>query len=120
MKTVLVIDDDKIIRDYCEALLEMFPVNVLTADDGDAGIKIMEEHPEVDLIILELEMKRINGWQAYPRLKGIKHDVKVLVSSSYIYDGTERKLKEMGVDAVLRRPFHPIGFGVIVKDLLGL
>ena len=94
MKTVLVIDDDKTIRDYYKALLDMFGWNILTADDGDTGIKMMEEHPDVDLIILDLQMKRINGWQAYPMLKEIKNDVKVIIASSYIFGNDEKKLKK--------------------------
>ena len=121
MKTVLVIDDDKIIRDYYEAMIGMlFPVNVLTADDGDTCIKIMEEHPEVDLIILDLQIKRMSGWELYPRLRKIKNDVRAIVASAYIYDDVEKKLKEMGVDAILRKPFYPTGFGDIVRNLLEL
>lgn len=121
MKTVLVIDDQEVIRDYYEVLLEVLPVNVLMADDGDTGIKTLEEHPDVDLIVLDLQMERMSGWQAYPKLKDIKQGVKVLVSSSYLdNDEADKKLKEMGVDAILRKPFHPVRFREIVTDLLGL
>ncbi|TAL24347.1 MAG: response regulator [Nitrospirae bacterium] len=121
MKTIRIIDDDKAIRNYYEALIGMFfPCNVFTADDGDTGIKIMEEHPEVDLIILDLQMKRINGWEALPKLKEIKSDVKVIISSSYIYGNDEKKLKEMGADLTIIKPFLPADFRAVVMELLGL
>ena len=117
MKTVLVVDDEEVLRGYFSAILSRLGFNVMTADDGDTAIFVLEQNPGVDLIVLDLKMKRMGGRQAYAHLKRIKPDVKVLVSSAYVDD--EEELLSMGVDAVLKKPFPILSFKSMVFELLG-
>ena len=110
MKTAMVVEDEDNLRRYYSVVLERLGFNVLTAEDGDIALKLMEGNPAVDLVILDLKMKRLGGKDAYPRLKAIKPALKVIVSSAYVHDKDEEELMRLGVDAVLKKPFRMLTF----------
>jgi CheY-like chemotaxis protein len=118
-KTALVVDDEDIVRDYYAAVLSTMGLRVLTADDGDTAIAVLEKNPEVDLLVLDLKMKRMSGKEAYKLLKQIKPDMKVIVSSAYITSSEGKQLQEMGVDAILKKPFPMLSFRETVLNTLG-
>jgi|GEM_PF-4244158 CheY-like chemotaxis protein len=118
MKTALVVDDEDVMRDYFSAVLESLGLRVLTADDGETAIQVMKQNPNIDLIILDLKMKTMGGQEAYPHLKNINPRAKVLISSAFIDGETESKLLEMGIDAILKKPFPLLSFKATVLELL--
>lgn len=118
MKTVLVVDDEDFIRDYLAAVLDNLGVKVLTADDGDTALKLMEGDSSIDLVILDLNMRRLNGWQTYPLLKELKADIKVIISSASIDASSAARLRGMKVDAILRKPFKMTDFELTVREIL--
>jgi CheY-like chemotaxis protein len=68
-KLVLVIDDDPAQRRLLERMLGARDYRVLTAADGEAGVEVAAaSHP--DLILLDVMMPRLNGYQACRALKG--------------------------------------------------
>lgn len=119
MKTALVIEDEETLRGYFAGVIERLGVRVLTAEDGDVAIEEMKKNPDIDLIILDLKMKRMGGKEAYPKLKEINPDVKVIISSAYVDAEEEEELKSMGVNAVLKKPFPLLTFRSTVMDILG-
>jgi CheY-like chemotaxis protein len=82
--TVLVIDDEEIVRKMAKGALERNGYNVLVADDGLAAIDIFKRHPgNIDVAVLDLSMPGMSGEETLPELRKIRPDVKVLVSSGY-------------------------------------
>ncbi len=58
---VLVIDDEEWLRDVVEEALTHFGMKVFTAEDGEQGLQIFNEHPEIEVIVTDLMMPRMNG-----------------------------------------------------------
>ena len=68
-KTILVIDDESDLRYALSAALTDSGFNVLTAADGDEGLKMAFEH-KPDLILLDLVMPKLDGYAVLDRLRG--------------------------------------------------
>lgn len=69
---ILSVDDSKTIRSTVKSIVDVIGIEVLEAEDGLMGIKVLEEHPgEVDLILLDWEMPNMNG---YDFLLTVKQD----------------------------------------------
>ncbi len=67
-KTILVVDDEKDIRDALEDKFKGEGFHVLTADDGDVGLATaLEKHP--DLMILDVIMPNMTGWEVLEQLR---------------------------------------------------
>ena len=104
--TILLIDDEKMIRDVGMEMLAYLGYQVLAAPDGDEGIAIYEkEQARIDLVILDMIMPKTSGAKTYERLKAIDPEVRVLLSSGYSRDGQAAEILSRGCDGFIQKPF---------------
>ena len=119
MACVLAVDDDHVIRGLLEVNLEMEGHQVMTAFDGqDALEKVAQQRP--DLILLDVMMPRVNGWQVAEALKGDEatRDIPIVFLSARAMEADVRKGTEIGVDEYVTKPFDPIDLMELVNRLL--
>jgi CheY-like chemotaxis protein len=116
---VLAVDDDHVIRGLLEVNLEMEGHEVVTAVDGqDAIDKVSAEPP--DLILLDIMMPNVNGWQVAENLKGdaATRDIPIVFLTARAMEADVRKGKDLGVEAYVTKPFDPIDLMELVNRLL--
>jgi two-component system cell cycle response regulator DivK len=104
MKKILVVEDVEFNRDLLVQLLED-NYEVITADDGAAGIALAErEHP--DLILMDLSLPVIDGWEATRRLKAnaALRRIPIIALTAHAMSGDEEKARECGCDDYLSKP----------------
>ena len=119
MARVMAVDDDPVIRGLLEVNLEMEGHQVITAVDGqDALDKVRTEHPE--LILLDVMMPNVNGWQVAEALKDdpTTRDIPVIFLSARAMEADVRKGTELGVQSYVTKPFDPIELMDLVHRLL--
>jgi two-component system, cell cycle sensor histidine kinase and response regulator CckA len=82
---VLVVDDEAMIRGVASALLRRrLGFEVITASDGPEALEIFTERKdEISLVMLDLGMPGMSGWQTLPALRGLRLDIPVILSSGY-------------------------------------
>jgi len=104
MKKILIVEDLEFNRDLLIQLLED-SYEVLTAADGAAGIALAEsEHP--DLIIMDLSLPVVDGWEATRRIKAkvaLQH-IPIIALSSHAMRGDEERARQAGCDDYLSKP----------------
>ncbi len=112
-KRVLVIDDDLPIRGMLAAALRQQGFQVLLAGDGAEGQRALTIH-HPDVILLDLAMPDVNGWDFLQRLQETGHlgHVPIIVVSAHVRVDPQALL-QMGVAAILQKPFN-------LPDLLAL
>lgn len=119
MAKVMAVDDDHVIRGLLEVNLEMEGYEVVTAVDGqDALDKVKVEHP--DLILLDVMMPNVNGWQVAEKLKGdpeTRH-IPIVFLSARAMEADVRKGTDLGVQAYVTKPFDPIDLMELVNRLV--
>jgi PAS domain S-box-containing protein len=82
--TVLVVDDEDQVRDFCMAAVEFLGFPVISANDGIEALRIFREHAnEINLVILDLTMPNMDGMSTFRELRHIRSDVRVILSSGY-------------------------------------
>jgi DNA-binding response OmpR family regulator len=105
-KRILVIDDDLPLRGMLAAALRKHGFQVLLAGDGEEGQRAVNLHnPHV--ILLDLAMPRVNGWDFLQRLQetGKIKSVPIIVVSAHLRVEPQAVL-QMGVSAILPKPFN--------------
>ena len=113
-ENVLVVDDHPEIRDLMVKILEKRGYQVSTASDGhDALTQFALDRP--DLVITDLSMPGLNGYQLCRLIRGIS-SVPVLVMSAQ--KGVEEKAYEMGADAFVSKPFDMDALWAKINELL--
>jgi DNA-binding response OmpR family regulator len=105
-KRVLVIDDDMPLRGMLAAALRQHGFQVLLAGDGAEGQRALSIH-HPDVILLDLAMPNVNGWDFLQRLQETGHlgKVPIIVVSAHLRVEPQAVLR-MGVSAILPKPFN--------------
>ena len=104
MKRILVVEDQKLNLELLVQLLED-NYEVLTATDGAAGIEVAEQE-RPDLILMDLSLPVIDGWEAARRLKSnnaLKH-IPVIALTAHAMLGDEERARECGCDDYMTKP----------------
>jgi CheY-like chemotaxis protein len=100
--TVLVVDDEEAVCDLCRE--EGFGFTVLTAGDGEEGVRVFREHAgEITCVILDLTMPKMDGVAAFKKHTRIRPDVRVILSSGY---GQQEALRRPGAFRVYPEALH--------------
>jgi two-component system, cell cycle response regulator DivK len=104
MKKILIVEDVEFNRDLIVQLLED-TYDVLTAADGAEGLQLAaRERP--DLILMDLSLPVIDGWEATRRLKAnaALHDIPIIALSAHAMMGDREKALQSGCDEYLSKP----------------
>ena len=102
---VLVVDDEKLIREVIKEYGEYEGYQVIEAEDGTDALDILE-HENVDIIVLDIMMPKLDGFSTFREIKKIKNIPTIILSArNEEYD----KLLgfDLGIDDYLTKPFSP-------------
>ena len=117
--TVLLVDDNPQNVELLQAFLESLPVKLVTAIDGvDALEKVAEHNP--DLILLDVMMPRMSGFQVCKRLKSDPKtkDIQILMVTALNELGDIEQANECGTDDFVSKPVNKLELLTRVKSLL--
>ena len=116
---ILIVDDEPDMRNLYSEILEDIGYNTHTCNDGQEAIEYYPEHAkEIDLIILDIVMPRLNGFDCFVRLMEINPSVKVVISSGYDFNDESNKLLKMGALAFIKKPFDLNRFFEIINTAI--
>ena len=120
-QNILIVDDSKFNRDILKEILgETY--NYLEAENGNQAIQIVEENPEIDLMLLDINMPQMNGFGVLEwmnRFQWIDETPVIMISSEESVD-TMRKAYEMGITDYITRPFDSVIVKKRVQNTLAL
>ena len=104
-ETVLVVEDEERVRESLRGILEGLGYKVLTASDGEEGVRLYGEHlGKIDLVLSDMVMPRMGGRELYRRLKEMDPDARVLILSGYGLGEEVRELISEGVVGFVQKP----------------
>jgi two-component system cell cycle response regulator len=117
--TVLVVEDQAQNAELLQAYLETLPATVVTAGDGVEAMELVRGR-RPDLIVLDVMMPRMSGFQVCRRLKAdpATRDIPVLMVTALDGVGDEDEAREAGTDAFVTKPVSRFELLTRVKFLL--
>lgn len=105
-ETILIVDDQEIIRQLGADILEDGGYEVLLAATGEEAIEIYAEHQKgIALVVLDVVMPGLGGKETFLRLRDINPNIKVLLSSGYSIDGEVGEILKEGVGGFVQKPY---------------
>ncbi len=119
MKKILIVEDIELNRELLVQILED-DYEVVTANDGAAGIASAHETLP-DLILMDLSLPVIDGWEATRRIKASDElkDVPVIAVTAHAMQGDEEKALAAGCDDYLTKPIDEDLLLAKIRDFLG-
>nr|WP_177233286.1 response regulator [Streptomyces sp. Ag109_O5-10] len=115
---VLVVDDNKVIRQLIRVNLELEGIEVVTAADGAECLDVVHR-VRPDVITLDVVMPRLDGLRTAAQLRADPrtHDLPLAIVSACTQHEVETGL-DVGVDAFLAKPFEPAELVQVVRELI--
>lgn len=116
--TILVVDDESIVRETCECMLEGLGFRTLTARDGREAVAVLErDRAAVSAVVLDLTMPVMNGEQAFHALRALRADLPILLTSGYYPQDVATRFAGQPRLSFLKKPY---AMGELEQALRGL
>ena len=102
--SVLIVEDEPLLLMLAAETMRDAGYAVFEAGEGKSALSILETNPAIDLLLSDIKMPGMNGYQLAEAGLSLKPDLKVLLMTGYSQDPVPRQMKEAGV-RVLYKPF---------------
>jgi two-component system, cell cycle sensor histidine kinase and response regulator CckA len=106
-ETILAVDDEnKIIRLISESLGSL-GYNIISASDGQEAVRLFAQNKsDIDLVILDLMMPSMNGYEAFNEIKAMDPASKIILCTGYVADENVQKMMNNGIKGLLKKPYR--------------
>lgn len=117
--TILIIEDEPIVREFSQRVLESAGFQVLNASDGRNGLEKFGQHcAEISAVLLDLTMPHMDGMEVLRHLRGVAPELPVLVMSGYSGQELSTSFAGSGASGFIQKPFHPRDLATRMCELL--
>ena len=117
MEKILIVDDEKEIRDLVEIYLKGEGYETIKAGDGEEALKVLDDNKDIDLIILDVMMPKLNGIEACLKIRE-EREMPIIMLSAKTEDVDKILGLNMGADDYISKPFNPLELVARVKSQL--
>jgi two-component system, cell cycle sensor histidine kinase and response regulator CckA len=117
---ILLVDDESVVRDVGAKMLESLGYDVVCCQDGAEAVSLYEDQSgQIDLVVMDMVMPRMNGRDAFRRMKKLNPEARVLLCSGFSMDGAAQAMIEEGMLGFLDKPFDLATLAQRVEEALG-
>lgn len=120
--SILLIDDDDLVRESLKKVLQNRNLSVVTASSGDQAIRLFQENQDFDLVISDVRMPGRNGIETIGGIRNIQKDLKkqcpIMFITGYADDDVPQHAAQLGVSEFILKPFDIEKFIFTVEQLL--
>jgi PAS domain S-box-containing protein len=118
-ETVLVVDDEHIVRRSAKAMLERYGYSVVLAENGKEAVELFKVLADkIDMVLLDMTMPVMGGEEAFRHMKTIRGDVRVILSSGYNEVEAVRRFTGKGLAGFLQKPYSAVTLAEKVRTVL--
>jgi len=105
-ETIMVIDDEALLCQFLDEFLKEHGYKVVTAKDADEAFqRFRDRYKEIDLVLSDFGLPKMNGDALYTKFKNINPNVKVILASGYMDPEVKNKMLNAGVRGFLQKPY---------------
>ena len=112
--TILVVDDEEMMRDLLEKILSREGYNIITAIDGVDALEKLS-NTEVDIVISDMKMPRMNGFELLKHVKNDYEGLGIIIMTAYGDTYTVKDALLLGADEYITKPFKSYEISLVVE-----
>lgn len=106
-ETILVIEDEEMLRQLLEIALVSKGYRVLMAEDGEEGVETyLRNQKEIALVITDIGLPKLGGHEVFMAIKAFNPDARVIIASGYIDVNVKSELSKAGAKYFLQKPYR--------------
>ncbi len=103
-KTILVVEDEEISRFFFEKALKKTKANLFFVNDGVEAVEMIQENSEIDLVLMDIRLPRMNGFEATVRIKKIIPEIPIIIQTAYALQSAQDEAITSGCDEYITKP----------------
>ena len=116
---VLLAEDNKTNQLIAKSLLEQIGIESIIANDGKEAVEQYREHRDsIDLILMDLHMPVMNGYEAAEKIREMSIEVPIVAMTADVILGVREKCEQSGIYHYISKPFDPDHFIQTIKDII--
>jgi two-component system chemotaxis sensor kinase CheA len=105
-KNILVVEDDESSAFLLNEFLKNTGAKVTFTTDGREAVEFIRDHPQTDLILMDILLPEKDGLTATREIKSFARNVKVIAQTSYAFSVNAKEAEQAGCDAFLTKPLN--------------
>jgi PAS domain S-box-containing protein len=103
---ILVAEDDSISLKFISKILKIFGENLLIARNGFEAVSLCKKHPDIDIILMDIQMPVMNGYEAIKKIREFNEDVIIITQSAFVFTDEAEKAIEVGGNGYISKPIN--------------
>ena len=122
LKKVLAVDDSTLIQQMYKMVLMRYRCEIIQALNGQEGLDKLEKHPDVNMMLVDINMPLMNGLEFIQKVKAaekFKSIPIIIVSTEGKEEDTQRGLA-LGASGYVKKPFQPSDLHSLISKLFGV
>lgn len=117
--TVLVVDDEELVRCVTQELLGCLGYDAVAAATGEEAVELVRGGLRPDLVLLDVVMPGMGGIEAFRKLRELAPGIPVLLSSGFTDSKAAAELMEEGLNGIITKPYRMESLSDRIKEVLG-
>jgi DNA-binding response OmpR family regulator len=119
-QTILLVEDEEMLRDLGVFILESEGFRVLTAKDGVEAVALFESHADdIGLVVCDLGLPRLGGREAFLKMKERRPGVRAIVASGYLEPVMRSEMLKAGVIDTIQKPYDFNDLVAKIRSIIG-
>jgi PAS domain S-box-containing protein len=107
-ETILVVEDEVLMRDFLVAVFEQRGYRVITAGDGEEALRIHKARAhEIDMVFSDVGLPKIDGWEMSKLMKEANPELLVFLASGYLDSNLRSEIAKGGIRGYIEKPYRP-------------
>lgn len=103
---ILIVDDDEYSLEYLNIILENLQQKLLVAKTGEEAVKICKENDDLDVVLMDIKIPIINGYEATRQIREFNTDVFIIAQTAYAQAGDRAKSIDAGCNEYISKPIN--------------
>lgn len=116
--TILIVEDADTSIMFYKLAFKQTEATVLLATDGEHAVETVKDNPNIDVILMDIRMPKMNGLEATTAIKAINPDIAIIIQTAYVLDYTQEECFEAGCDTFLEKPINLATLISSIDDLI--
>jgi CheY-like chemotaxis protein len=111
---VLIVEDEVISEEFLTIISFDISSEILKAEDGAEAVRICRENPGIDLIMMDIKMPMMDGYEATTKIREFNKDVIIIAQTAYVLENDREKALSVGCNDYISKPIHKNQFLKII------
>ncbi|MES2811606.1 MAG: ATP-binding protein [Bacteroidota bacterium] len=103
-KTILIAEDDNINYLLFEKIMRNTNFIVIRANDGVEAVELFQSNPEIDLVLMDIKMPKMSGYEALVKIKQLNPNIPVIAQTAFSSSDEIEKIRQAGFDGQITKP----------------